>query len=384
MKKYNRSIVYLVVFLVGGLAFYSCIKEKDYEKNVSEVCSGVPTITGISVPSSALTTKDTLTQANLGDWVIIHGDNLCAATQVMFDDLSITLANAYITSTAITLQIPRKIPATITNKMKVVASAGSAERNFKLTFPDLVLSGFENEFTPVGDSLIILGDNFDLYEVTPASGKVKFGDTEVAVGSSTSSQVKVKVPVGANTNNIVLTLTSPSITKTAQIVFRKVAGSLLLDYNSSSGWWAGAGLVTDGTAAGDPKPINGKFTRLHATLGQWSWTTIIGTGFNLPDDDIAAHPQNYYFKFELNTTQPIPKYAAENGGIIWPNSEWRSLTGPTADTKKLWKTMTFEATKIFAAPKVGWNDFSFALKTDNAASSFDIDFSMCNFRFVHK
>jgi hypothetical protein len=377
--KRNIYVKISLFLLIAGMIISSCIKDKDLRQNVPQTCSGTPTITGVSSTSTTFVTLDTLTQAKLGDWVIIHGKNLCSAKQVFFDDIEVMLADAFITSDAITLQIPREIPTTVTNKLKVVSDGGSSEASFKLTFPPLVVSGIANEYTPAGETMIILGANFDLYGATPEKGKVKFGDVEATIVRNSSDSIYVVVPQGITPGTTISVVADPAtgaVTPAPYPYFdnRNLLFTSDFDYNG----WSGADFIT----SGPPTPISGKFIRATTTLGTWGWIAFAENNFTTIPDDVVNNYQNYLIKFEVNTIKPY------NMGVVrieWDGNFTNSYVWPAPfDTKGQWRTVSIELSKLIVSPISVKASYMVNMVFHGLADPVDLDICFDNVRIVPK
>ena len=115
MKAINK---FLLVFLLSiGVAsiFISCDKDDDD--------SGTPSISYVRItrPQSS---DSLLVGAGQGQLIAIVGNNLQDAIEVWFNDKQARLTPTYITNTSILVSVPNPIPATITNKMKIVFKNG--------------------------------------------------------------------------------------------------------------------------------------------------------------------------------------------------------------------------------------------------------------------
>lgn len=82
------------------------------------------------------------------------------------------MKDAYITSSEITLRIPRVVPKNVINKITVVSAGGSAEINCALAISTLLVSGMSNEYAPARQKMAIVRQNFDFYVVTDEKGKI--------------------------------------------------------------------------------------------------------------------------------------------------------------------------------------------------------------------
>ena len=63
--------------------------------------------------------------------------------------------------------------------------------------PDLRVDGMYNEFTPAGETMKVVGDFFDIYGITPESGKLFFGDKEMVITKATADTIYFQLPEDA-------------------------------------------------------------------------------------------------------------------------------------------------------------------------------------------
>ena len=108
---------------------------------------------------------------------------------------------------------------------------------------------------------------------------------------------------------------------------------------------------------------------------------------NIPDAAILK-PEDYYFKFEVNTIKPyngnvvkinLGLSAEDNNGYKW---------NPPYDTKGKWQTVTIPLTEVFAEytpkPVVNPNGYWSRIVVGNAPGDWDADIAFDNLRVVPK
>lgn len=293
MKAMN-TFKYAMVAVVGMLPLLfltACKKETKAE------CSGAPTITGIS----ATTDRSLVMQeGNLSDWIIIHGTNLCGTKQILFNDVEDSLKAAFITATEITLAVPRGIPSQVNNKITVVTPGGSAEYSFKVNIPALEIYGMNNEYIPADSTMIILGKNFDLYNVTPEGGKVLFGNTEAAIVRANGDSVFVTVPAGTPAQAKLQIKDGNGVMYPVPGQYKDARG-MIFNYDPYQG--VNGITISHGPS---PAPVSGNYALLKGNYGAWEWNENYHTMANvkLASLGITGPVSNYLIKFEINVMSP--------------------------------------------------------------------------------
>jgi hypothetical protein len=379
------KIKYLIFFVVASLMMQACddkvVTYNDgYDNGLTS--TGQPQISKVS----PITSRDeTITGGDLAQMIIIQGSNLSGVDSIKFNDVKVDLKEAYIKAKEIVLPIPRVIPGTVTDKLYIYTKLGSTTFDFKVSIPSVSVTGLYNEFCAAGDTAKIIGSNFDLYEIDTIKGAVTLGGTPVKIVEATASMLRVAIPANA-TPDSKIAISSPKLTTPIELLWRHT-GLLMLNFNnlSDNGIWAGQGYITDGTKSGDPIPLTGlgKFAHIVLTSDAWGWNSLFGGGLNISDADVIANPQNYLFKFEINTKTAKPLAVGNivfrlNGGWL----AWNPAVGVSFNTYDQWKTVSFELTSISALPLTnGWNSFEIIYQPTSAMSC---DFSYANLRIVHK
>src|SRR6187402_1463973 len=163
MLTIKNIFLFMIVGLLAGLLGTSCKKD-------SQPGYAMPTITRVAQPLDS----SSINSGAFTQWVIIYGTNLGSTQSVTFNDQSVDYKTIYSSDTSVTVQIPRAIPKDITNTITVTTKGGTATYQFTTMIPDLKLSGMLNEYTAIGDTLILLGQNFDLYDLDTSATTVTF------------------------------------------------------------------------------------------------------------------------------------------------------------------------------------------------------------------
>ena len=159
--------------------------------------------------------------------------------------------------------------------------------------------------------------------------------------------------------------------------------------------YSGANYVVTNPGPSDPVAVNGNYIRVKKPIGAWEWTPFVegsandfGTLAKAIPDAAILHPEDYNFKFEVNTVKPFNKNAikfqlAMPGDII--DNKFAYVWQPPYNTNGEWETVTIpfnEMVKLFN-PVVSANGYSvrFLFHGDGAL---DADISFDNFRVVPK
>jgi hypothetical protein len=149
---------------------------------------------------------------------------------------------------------------------------------------------------------------------------------------------------------------------------------------SDYGIWGGKDFITDGSNTGDPVALAGSFFRVKGTYKAWSYTGL-PSGSIILDEEVAANPSDYLFKFEVNSASDYPFYdiTSKTGGYLIKlnggNYQWKYSLDENMNTFGEWYTVTLELENVATAglvsgkialtlamqPNVEWNvDHSFA------------------------
>ena len=331
------KITYSIIF--AGLVFLAtaCSDVVTYNDGYDDQLAsyGPPSVSRIT------TAKDTatiITESSLAEMITLHGNNLTDVTSIFINDVEVDLSTIYAVRTRLTLPVPRILPMEADNKIKVTTKLGTVSVPLTVNVPPLALSGLDNEYAAVGDTVNVNGANFDLYEIVDGKGKVYFGDIEAKIDTTTAEYVAVIVPQGA-TQGDRIHVVGPLADMYAPGRYMDNRG-LFQDIDHYQGW-TGQNWFTDGSRPDDPKPCSGLYTRINRTLGPWEWFDFIASWYPVFDGtDCFDNPEKYDYKFEVLTLIPLKTkgiglifqtgYYWEPGKIVEfnTNGKWKTITVP--------------------------------------------------------
>jgi hypothetical protein len=357
----------LLALLAGPVALTGC------KKDDMEVCGGTPTLTGVTAPTDRTQVS---MSGNLADWIIVQGTNLCNVSKLSFNDVDVSLAEAYITSTEITVQVPRVVPKNVTNTITVTTAAGTAQTTYKLSIPAMTVMSMANEYVAPGQRGAIVGMNFDLYEVSPAKGKILWNGTPLAITKTTADSVYFVVPANATPGATLKVVGANGSYKDDR--------NIIFGYDTNGSVWGGTDYITTGPT---PAPVNGPYARVQKSINAWAWTEFtVNNNIVLPAD-VAVNPNNYVLRFEVNTVKPfnanVIKFAIDGDPGSGVNSyQWKPAT--PFYTRGQWSTQTVPLSAFItdkASLDKPLHECKFIFHGDGAL---DADISFDNFRIVPK
>lgn len=393
------NITYSIIF--AGLVFLAaaCSDVVTYNDGYDDQLAsyGPPSVSRVTTAKDTVTA---ITESSLAEMITLHGNNLTDVTSIFINDVEVDLSTIYAVRTRLTLPIPRVLPMEVNNQIKITTKLGTVNVPLTVNLPELVLTGFYNEFAHDGDTVRFLGNNFDLYEIDIENATMTMNGKNVNIIDADATGFSIEIPEGT-TDNSVLSVSTPKLTTPLQLKFRETGYSILTAKDMEEAWNPEG--LHDGTAEGDPDPLRGKFYRVKYNYsGYWTWHNITYARFDVPDVDIINNPENYWVKYEINNNinYPLVRYirvGRNNDGdrnYMWDPTPYNG--GVTMNTLGKWKTVKFEVTDLFRPddPNSGKktnlfmpvegadrNHFIIVNQPENPA---DVDFSICNFRFVKK
>ncbi|MGI4871860.1 MAG: glycan-binding surface protein [Janthinobacterium lividum] len=359
--------------LLGTVALTGC------KKDDADVCGGTPTLTSVTSTTDRTTTN---TSGNLADWIIVHGTSLCNLSKLSFNDVDVSLTDAYITSTEITVQIPRTVPKNVTNTITVTTAGGTAQTTYTLSIPPLTVTSMANEYVAAGQKAAIVGSNFDLYEVTPAKGKVLWNGTALAITKTTADSVYFVVPASAAPGDQ-LKVQDANGTQTAVPGRYKDNRNIIFGYDQGGSVWGGTDYITTGPT---PAPVNGPYIRVNKAIGAWAWTEFSVNNTIVLPADVATNSANYVLRFEVNTLKPfstnVIKFVIDGDAGSTNTYLWTPAT--PFYTRGQWSTKTIPLSAFINKP----TDLAKPLHTIDILfhgdGALDADMSFDNFRIVPK
>lgn len=365
-----------VVLFFGGL-LAAC-------KKSAPAAIGKPTISRVAQPLDS----SNIDSGSFTQWVIIYGTNLETTQSVSFNDQTVAFTILYASDTSVTVQIPRAIPQNVSNTLTVTTKGGTATYTFTVVIPDLAVGDMLNEWTAAGDTLTLLGQNFDLYDLDTSATTITFaGGATANVVAGTSTTLQVIVPGGAQPGPITLKGPAPLNINRTTVAWYMDNRNFLFDMSNFNGWNGGSYL----SSGPDPAPINGPYFKVAKSWqANWNWDPFCSNNCAMPAELVNDPTQyvNYAVKFEMNVAagspaMPVPLYMCFNSGNF--KEFFFDVSGNNTypfTTNGKWQT--------FTAPLSSWGNLSgftfsnpiimeFMLKNSTAVQS---NFSICNFRMV--
>lgn len=288
----KKSLFQYILFAGILCSIFSC-SDKD------EAMPGAPTITRVT---TTLDRTTGLQNGELNQWLIIIGTNLSGTQKVEFNDLVADHKDIYSDDTLVSVQVPRKIPGTINNKLTVTTDHGSVTYDFPIEIPQLKNDGFDFDYAATGTTLTILGDNFDLYGFTKDGTTVTFtGGATAQLTEATANTLKLTVPNGAQPGKLTVKGSAPmNTTFTTSASYMDNRGILMS--MDPYGGWNGSAFLSSGP---DPAPFAGqKYFKIVKTFGGgWAWDPFMSNRVPIPADlqNSQANLDKYVLKFEVNT-----------------------------------------------------------------------------------
>lgn len=385
--KRNTKITFVKVmaaFLAGVLTMTAC--KKDDEGVMSTTCTGVPAITSVTTPVERSTP---ITGGGMAEWVIIHGSNFCNVEKIIFSNMEVDVKDAYFTDSSITVKIPSKLPSQLTHQLELASATGRVAFDFQLMLPPIPqirVYGMNNEYTPAGDTMVIRGKNFYLNVTNRQASKVLFGTAEGTIlPASTDTTLFVVVPaealagsrvkiIGAGAAKEVVPYSiQEEVTAYAPFLY-KDNRNMLFSSDPFRGW-NGQSYVTDNQG---PGAIQGNYIYFKKTVpAGWQWDPITGELFSDIPQDVVKNPENYLFKFEVNTMKSFKSIFVQ---FIFDE---KPLDYRPKSTNGKWETCTIEFIDIVKGPLEAKDGYVSQFSIMGPEQE-DIDVAFDSFRIVPK
>ncbi len=382
----------IISFLAAAALLVGCQEDiVTWDDNlIEDVATGAPVVNKITPIDDEGTV---LTAVSMGQNIAIYGNNFAGLKTLKFNDLEVDLKEVYVTNKVIYASVPRTLPEEISNTMTIVCEKGQKVYDVEVVIPELKIDGLFNEFSAAGAPARIMGDYFDIYELTTEGAVISVDGASVELIASTSTQITFIIPVGTP-DGAIIELSGGRMEEPIQMKWRDMGYTLMVYGDatirpdaSDDGYWGGAEFLTDGTNAGDPAPLieGHKFERVTGTLPAWNWTSVYGGGFNggaVPElgADWMANPQDYQVKFEILTKSDKPITV---GDFVLCDAQvhWNPASGTALNTYGEWKTVAFDLSFCYPTLAGAWTNFIIVYQP---SADVDVDFSIANGRIVHK
>ena len=359
--------------------------------------TGAPVITAIyQVADTGLVNP--ITEGQMGEMIRIVGSNLNHVQSITFNNVEADLAQVYTYSTSANVVIPSEPSSAQDNTLVYTTDMGTATFGFSIPFPTLRVDGVLCEFVNAGDSMTVLGENFDFYHLAD-NLSVTADDASFPIAAVTRNSLKVVVPEGTPDNTtFYLKWTDNGDAALAQafpLPFRPTAHLLYGDFDlSDSGVMQ---MALDGkwqvTVEGDDALTTGAsalgHNHLHftGTFDAWDWNTC-DLSCNMIDAGDLSNPDAYEFKFEVLTPANFPLTEASTLQFTfnWGTETytWEPGDGQGLNTHGQWQTVALPLTPMATAgmsdPGV-WQSLRIIFQP---SAAYQADFRLGNFRIERR
>jgi len=362
MKNRINKIILCSLAVCLITVFFAC---EDYSGKY-QMTDGVPTITFVRYQDSNLSGL-LLTGAEMGQAILIIGDNLTSVQEVWFNNVKAILNISLITNNTLFVTVPRDLPSERTDKIYFVTQhKDTVKYDFEVIIPKPSIERMKCEFVPEGKEVVVYGDYFLATDFSKI--KVFVGDYEIPTADIISVEktiLKFKAPPKTIKGALeVRTLYGKSLR--SKDIFRDERGMITNfddDYPINPGW----GRPDPATFRDDPQyALSGKYWRLAGNItesnaGSWGqldalcfhyWGEENGkpTGNLFPSD-----PKTSTLKFEVNVLQEWSALAlifffhvqGTTNGPMWDNGypvglwmPWWTSTGVVPYKTDGWITVS--------------------------------------------
>lgn len=381
-RTYQQKNTVIALLFLAFTSLLSCQKDK-VENNICDG-NGQPVINSVSNVDRA-----NITQGEYNQYVIIKGQNLCNLKKFQFNDIEIAIDQLYANNNELTVRIPNRAPGNLTNKILLETPAGSAAFDFKINIPPVTIKNIENEYAPVGTTMIMAGQSFDFGGYLKGEGKVFFGTIEATITKATVDSLYVTVPQGAAQGMVIKTIDKYGAEFSYQYPY-KDRTNLVVNYDDKpTGTWARKNYI--GTDA-IPGVLDGNYAHFveMPLRSNFAVDQFLKGRVNVPAD-VLANPANYVIKFEVATLLPLDKAGIRIYGdnLIAPSrfNAWTFTAARQLNTKAKWITQTISLQSAIGgtatmAARANNQIELYAVAT--AQTGFNIDISFDNWRIVEK
>jgi hypothetical protein len=340
MKKIIENRILQLCCILVTLLLVAC--EKDDMNS--------PVITGVR--NYAPSPDDSVLQSlQPGQWVVLTGQNLSGATQIVINGVPAAFNYALFSDTYAVVQVPAVIPFPIIpaekqNTIEYVTQEGSTIFPFDVTAPAPTVTGVSNENALAGDEVRIFGTNlFLLTELT-------FAGTEITeyTSSPDGTYVDFILPELSGSGPLVVENKTGGYTTVFNVNDVTTGALCNFDDVNTMSWGTGTDNSSATFSSNRGYYANLKNDALPAgSFDWWSWQRSINTnGVQwLPVDSLSVPIDEYAVKFEIN----VPDKWNGTSLFIVKDYDWRYVArfepwnlgngkSTAVSTEGTWQTVT--------------------------------------------
>lgn len=365
----NFRNIYLGSMLLLGL-FTAC---SDDEYNSMPIqLTNVTTLDDMNTP---------IMEAAMGDFIAVHGTGLDIRNidSILINDVALDMLEVYTEDNTLFMKIPVQLPKKETNKIYIYNSHGCQEVPFKANAPQLRLDRMFNEYTSPGDTIMIYGDFFELYEIDSLNAVVDFNGKVSKIISSGNNYLTTQVPVNVD-KNIKVKVKGTKWNVEAVCPGRYYDREfMIMDFDE----YLPASMTNVVTDPKDPQRLSGNFLRIDDKSEYSGWWYIAERGgIEYTADMLGLEScKNYVVKCEFRTAnQFILDKIKFCNYLYWaaPTCDWIA-TDFNIQNFNRWETITLPFTVIQSTDYPdnypgSYTSFNMRLEIDaNIARNFSFD-----------
>lgn len=216
MKQYTKGLLFAIM-AIAGLTLISCKDQPDKY----ETTDGTPSVDYIRNLSTEIkssrdaadthyTNGELVLEASPQSTLALIGSNLRSVTKVMFNDKQAVLNNSYITDNVLIVDVPKGVPAEVTDKIYLYSTNGEVTTvDFKVVIPAPSINTMSCEYAKPGTVAKVIGDYIVTYDDSPLEVYFKnAADQNIAAEiievDPDNSYVTVRIPEDAVEGSITM------------------------------------------------------------------------------------------------------------------------------------------------------------------------------------
>ncbi|MDR1720716.1 MAG: glycan-binding surface protein [Dysgonamonadaceae bacterium] len=362
--------------LLFALSFAACSDKDEGGSSGPITLSSITTIADMNTPIS---------QAAMGDFIAVHGTGLDVRNidSIYINDIKLDLGEVYTENSILYLMIPVKLPLVESNKIYIYNKTGVHEFALIVVPPNLSLERMFNEYTMPGDTIMIYGYYFDLYEINPENGVVDFNGKTSPVIASADRYLLAKVPVDVDKNIRVKVRSIKYDTEAVCPGYYYDNREMILDFDTKLPSNTNL-IVTDPT---DKMRLSGNFLRLDGTeeWGGW-WYICDGVYYGNFTEDQLDHWNDYVIKCEFRTSNQFIADKIRFCTYLFWDAEPMYWVASDFNVQNFdrWETIQLPFTRNYSATypqNQHYQSFSIRLEIDPSIAR---NFAFDNFRICKK
>jgi hypothetical protein len=352
---YSHCQRWLLTFVAALLLFSACKKTG----------SSGPVLTGVRYYAAS---PDDTAMANLtptGQWVVLEGNNLKNAVQILIDGVQVSFNPALFSDTSAVVQIPIVIPfnsvaAGDLNTIKYITTGGSTTFKFSIVVPPPAITGISDEMANPGDSVWIYGANFFLIS------DISFAGAPVTSYNVSEDGTSLAFIVPQLSAGGPLSITTKSGTTATPFNVDDVTTGVLCNFDNVSTYQYWSASVDNSSSTFPGNTGNYAILNTNGPLsnsdGSW-WNGGRSINCNsaqwVPVSNLNDPLANWALKFEVSVPgawNGTSIFLTRNGDWTYlaRYEPWKGSTGATSPFKTDgWRTVTIPLTQFLTKPDNG-------------------------------